>query len=52
MISKLLLVYLKDLNRVKAGIKRVPLQLYFEFCATFWHWLAQKFQNRLGEVRI
>ena len=39
----------KDLSRVKAGFKSVPLQPYFEFPTTFWHWLAQRFQNKIGE---
>ena len=37
----------KDLSRVKAGFKSVPLHHYFEFPATFWHWLAQRFQNKI-----
>ena len=42
----------KDLSRVKADFKRVPLQLYFEFPATFQHWLTQGFQNDIGEQRF
>ena len=41
----------KDLSRVKAGFKSVPLRLYFEFPAASWHWLAQRFQNKIGEER-
>ena len=43
------LCHSKDLNRVKAGFKSVPLQPFFEFPATFWHWIAQQFQNIIGE---
>ena len=43
---------LKDLCRVKAGFKIVPPQLYFEFRATFWHWLAQRIQNKVEEERF
>ena len=39
----------KDLGRVKASFKSIPLQLYFEFRASFWHWLAQQFQNNFEE---
>ena len=42
----------KDLSRVKAGFKSVPLQPYFEFPATFRHRLAQQFQNKIGEKRF
>ena len=44
--------YCKDLSRVKAGFKSVPPQLYFEFRATFWHWLAQRIQNKVEEERF
>ena len=39
----------KDLSRANAGFKSLPRQLYFEFCATFRHWLAQLIQNKVGE---
>ena len=42
----------KDLSRVKASFESVPPQPYFEFPATFWHWLAQRFQNEFGEERF
>ena len=42
----------KDLSRVKASFKSVPLQLYFRFPATLWHWLTKRFQNKLGEERF
>ena len=43
--------FFKDLSRVKASFKSVPPQPYFEFPATFWCWLAQRFQNKVGEER-
>ena len=43
-----LLTVHKDLCRIKAGFKSLPLQPYFEFRATFQHWLAQRFQNKIG----
>ena len=49
---ELILEFCKDPRRVKAGFKSVPLQLYFEFPAPFWHWLAQRFQNEFGEERF
>ena len=42
----------KDLGIVKAGFKSVPPQLYLEFRATFWHWLAHQIQNKVGEERF
>ena len=42
----------KDLSRVKASFKSIPLQPYFEFCATFWHWVAQQFQTKIGDEHI
>ena len=42
----------KDLSRVKASFKSIPLQLYFEFRTTFWHWLAQQLQNKVEEERF
>ena len=42
----------KDLSRVKASFESVTPQLYFEFCATFWHWLAQRIQNKVEEERL
>ena len=44
--------FIKDLSRVKAGFKSVPLQLYFEFRATFQHCQAQQFKNKFGEERF
>ena len=41
--------YCKDLSRVKAGFKRVPVQPNLKFPATFWYWLAQRFQNKVEE---
>ena len=43
---------IKDLCRVKAGFKSVLRQLYFEFRATFRHWLAQRIQNKVEEERL
>ena len=43
---------IKDLCRVKAGFKSFPPQLYFEFRVTFWHWLAQRIQNKVKEERF
>ena len=42
----------KDLSRVKAGFKSVPLHHYFEFPATLQHWLAQRFQNKIEDERL
>ena len=47
--SSLEVAFGKDLSRVKASFKSVPPQTYFEFCATFQHWLAQQFQNKIGK---
>ena len=43
---------IKDLSRVNASFKSVPFQPFFEFSATFWRWLAQQFQNVIGEERF
>ena len=42
----------KELSRVKTGFENIPLQPYVEFRTTFWHWLAQQFQNKIGEERF
>ena len=39
----------KDLSRIKAGFISFPPQLYFEYRATFWHWLALLIQNKVEE---
>ena len=46
------LVLGKDPSTVKADFKSVPPQPYFEFCATFQYWLAQRFQNKVEEERF